>query len=130
MENPDIITNESGYYILVRNYMEYSIDETINYDEMISIDLHDQNGEILLVGIEICDIENAYDIKKIRYLCNDEICYIWMDENICENVIIKDNRYINYGMEIYKDKYDKFIGLLIRRIDEKILNLFSECKIK
>lgn len=131
MSKPDITINEDGWYICIRNYMEYCIDETISYEDSLLIDLHYQNDRILLVGIEIRDIDinKNYNISDIRYYYNKEICFI--DMGIKDNInTIKDDKLMNYGIEIYKNIKNEFVGLVVKRVDENLLDMFSEFNCK
>lgn len=127
MNIPDIINNENGNtYILVRNYMEYSIDDSIEDDDII-IDLNDQNGEWFLVGVEIIGNNNNINLDKIRYISDREICYIKFydvyktDEDIVTQ--IKEPH-----IEIHRNKFGNIYGIIIKR--EKFFTIDIENDIK
>lgn len=131
MSSPDITINDDGWYICIRNYMEYSIDETINYEEHILIDIHYENDKVLLVGIEIRDIDinEKYNINDINYYCDDEKCFINMGIKDYTN-LIKDSKLINYGIEIYKNIKNDFMGINIKRIDDSLLDMLNKLNCK
>lgn len=121
MFKPDIIINENGStYICVRNWMEYSIDDSIEYGEMI-IDLH-KEGEYnyLLVGIEMRDPSKIemLDLEKTEYITTQSSCYVKFYQRDIENCRYIINEKLKQDIELYWSDSENLMGIIIkRRID-------------
>lgn len=139
MYKPDIQINEdANVYVSIRNWMEYSIDDSVECCEgNFIIDLHkqemnnkDDNYNYLLVGIEIRNDEyiKLLDINKTEYVITDEICYIRFyakqghNSNTINGTI--NSIIINPNIEIYYEETGILQGIIVRRnLDlEKIMN--------
>lgn len=135
MFKADIQINEdANVYVSIRNWMEYSIDDSVECcGGNFIIDLHKQETNnlddcYLLVGIEIRNNEyiKTLDLNKTEYLITEETCYIRFYSkqglNLCNSFTTRE--YINQYIEICYDEIGILQGIIVKRnLDlEKIMN--------
>jgi hypothetical protein len=115
---PDIIQMEDGsIYIGVRNYMEYSIDEWVEYKN-ITIDLHKVGDTSLLVGVQIKnDGEIKYDeinFTKTMCILDSMICCIKFNIEHSNGDWVS-NIEVSPNIEVYLDSMQRILGLIVKR---------------
>lgn len=133
MLKPEIIKMEdNSIYISIRNYMEYSIDDSIEYKN-ITIDVHNSGDGVLLVGVQINpdekDKEFIENLSKLIYFSDNTMCCLKFNTNnkACEWVT---NYITSPNVEIYVNLDEELIGIIVRRIAEvDIIEQMKTCKI-
>lgn len=123
-----IINDNANVYIYIRNWMEYSIDESIEYEDLI-IDLHknERTNEYLLVGIEIKsdDYIKLIDLEKTEYTTSLDSCYIkFYPKNIINNYNYSYtiNHETNTNIQIHWYENKCLMGVIVKRDIKKEIN--------
>lgn len=115
MYKPRIIkNNDDTIYILVKDYRDYPIDESVEYENII-IDLNENDGKKFLVGIEIKEKDEKIDYEKTCVILNDKMTCVkfnLIEENGEDEEI--NNILVDNNIEIYKRINGGIIGMIIR----------------